>query len=77
ELAKHYLLQSYGVSSLDKLPKDLVTRESYLSQVDKESLFGGYQLDVVKAELLKTNSATVTFTEVDTDGNKLEAEADK
>ncbi|MBO5653118.1 MAG: hypothetical protein J6S44_02785, partial [Clostridia bacterium] len=58
ELAKHYLLQSYGVSSLDKLPKDLVTRESYLSQVDKESLFGGYQLDVVKAELLKTNSAT-------------------
>ena len=72
DLARNYLLQYYGVSSLEELPKEMVTRKSYLSQVDKESLFGGYQLEVVKNKLFELNESTITFVTVDTDGNKIE-----
>ena len=76
ELASAYLRYYYGVDSVDKLPADLVTEESYLSVTDKESLFGGYQLDAVKEALFKTNESTITFVEVDTDGNKLDKKTD-
>ncbi len=76
QLGKHYLLQTYGVASLDALPDDLVTEESYLNAADKETVFGGYQMDAVKEKLLELNKSTVTYVEVDTDGNKLENTAD-
>lgn len=76
QLAQHYLLQYYGVSSLDELPEKMVTRKSYLSQYDKESLFGGYQLAEVKNKLFENNKSTITFVEVDTDGNKLDKDTD-
>ena len=76
QLAKHYLLQYYSVSSYDELPKELVTRKSYLSQVDKEGLFGGYQLETLKNKLFETNESTITFVDVDTDGNKLDKDTD-
>ena len=36
QLATDYLRYYYGVDSLDKLPKDLVTKESYLKAVDEQ-----------------------------------------
>lgn len=76
QLGKHYLLQTYGVASIDALPEDLVTEESYLNAADKETVFGGYQMDAVKEKLLELNKSTVTYVEVDTDGNKLENTTD-
>ena len=72
QLATDYLRYCYGVDSLDKLPKDLVTKESYLKAVDEESLYGGYQLDAVKEKLYELNKQHITYVEVDTDGEKIE-----
>ncbi len=75
QLASAYLRSYYGVGSLAELPKEMVTRESYLDAVDEETLYGAYQLEAVKEKLYEVNKGKITFVEVDTDGEKLEKDS--